>query len=112
MEIFLAQKKINIGDEFKLGAEGIGNKKGYHSIGEFISAILPNAYIIAGLILFFLILFGGFTMITAGGDSEKIGQGSKAITAALAGFVLVFASYWIIQIIQVLTGVKIFSPEF
>jgi len=101
---------FNIGGEFKLGNQGIAEKPAFNSLGDFISALLPNVYIIAGLILFFLILLGGFGILTAGGNPEKLAQGSKALTAALIGFLIIFASYWIIQIIEVLTGVKIFNP--
>ncbi len=107
MNKFLA---FNIGDEFKLGGEAIAGKTGYKSLGDFISSVLPNVYIIAGIILFFLIFLGGFGMLTAGGDPEKLAQGGKAVTAAIIGFLLIFASYWIIQIIEVLTGISIFNP--
>lgn len=101
---------LDIGKEFWLRKDtGIGNQPGYRTVGEFISKILPNVYIIAGLILFFLIFLGGFGLLTAGGDPEKIAQGGKTITAAIAGFAIIFASYWIIQIIEVLTGVSIFN---
>lgn len=104
---------IDIGMEFELKkdqgiCEGGTCTGGYSSIGAFISSLLPNAFVVAGLILFFLILFAGFTMIMAGGDSEKLSQGKKTLTAALAGFALIFASYWIIKIIEVITGIKIF----
>lgn len=101
--------KINIGDEFKIGSEGIGVKAGYDSIGDFLSILLPNVYIIAGLILFFLILLGGYGLLAAGDDPEKLKQSSKAVTASLAGFLIIFLSYWIIQIIEVLTGIDIFK---
>lgn len=98
---------IDIGQAFKIGNEGIGTKAGYGSIGAFVSAILPNVYIIAGILLFFLFIFGGFSIITSAGDPEKSKQGQQALTSAVIGFVLVFASYWIIQIIEVLTGLKL-----
>jgi uncharacterized membrane protein len=99
--------QIEIGKAFQIGGEGIGDKSGYESIGAFVSTLLPNVYIIAGIILFFLFIFGGFSIITASGDPEKAKQGQQALTSAIIGFVLVFASYWIIQIIEVLTGLKL-----
>ena len=99
--------QVNIGEAFRIGNEGIGQKSGYESIGSFVSALLPNVYIIAGIILFFLFIFGGFSIITAAGNPDKAKQGQQALTSAIIGFVLVFASYWIIQIIEVLTGLKL-----
>lgn len=105
---------FDIGEEFKLGGEeGIRGATGYSSIGELITAILPNIYVAASLILFFLLIGGGLMfMISAGRENpEGAATGKKAITAALIGFILIFASYWLIQIIEVVTGIQIFNPE-
>lgn len=102
---------VNIGDAFKVGGESIGTKEGYQSIGKFVSVILPNVYILAAIILFFLIIFGGFSIITSAGDPEKAKEGQQTLTAALIGFLVIFASYWIIQIIEVLTGVNLLNPS-
>lgn len=112
MSKLLAQ--INISKDYWLREEvGIGEPgSGYESIGGFISALLPNVYIIAGLILFFLIVLGGYGLLAAGDDPEKLKQSSKAVTASLAGFLIIFLSYWIIQIIELLTGIDIFKSGF
>ena len=105
---------VSIGNEFKIGGDkGIGQAgSGYETIGGFISSILPNVYIGAGLILLFLLLFGGLTTIINSDNPEAQDKGKQAITSALIGFLIIFASYWIIQIIQVLTGIKILNPPF
>lgn len=100
---------FEIGDAFQIGEQSIEGKAGYTTIGEFVSTVLPNVYVLAGLIMFFLILLGGIGLISAGGDTEKIQAGSKKITIAIAGFAIIFLSYWIIQIISLLTGIEIFS---
>jgi len=101
---------VNIGEAFKFGNQGIGQKSGYENIGSFISKILPNIYVVAGLILLFLLIGGGFAIISGAGNPDKQSQGSKAITAAVVGFIIIFASFWIIQIIEQITGIKIFNP--
>jgi len=106
--------KVNIGEEFWLKKNsGIGDKPAYQSIGSFISAILPNIYVIAGVILFLLMVFGGFTYIKSAGSSDEEGvkKGQQAITAALVGFLIIFASYWIIQLIEIITGIQIFGSK-
>jgi hypothetical protein len=102
---------IDIGEAYKIGNAGIESKKGYGSIGEFVSKIIPNIFIIAGVVFFFLLLFGGFGIITSGGNPEKNKQSSGIITAAITGFFVIFASYWLIQIIQYLTGINILNPQ-
>lgn len=104
--------QVNIGEQFLLkpgiGVESIG------TLGEFISAVLPNIYILAGLILLFLLIGGGIMVIVSAGQERPEGAatGKKAITAAVAGFFVIFASYWIIQIIEAVAGIEIFAPGF
>lgn len=85
--------------------------KNFTTLGSFVNVILKNAFTIAGVILLVLLIFGGFTFIVSagGGDAKKAEQAKHTITAALTGFILVFASYWIIQIIQIITGVPILN---
>ncbi|MFC1653710.1 hypothetical protein ACFL1M_02585 [Patescibacteria group bacterium] len=75
---------------------------------DLISQILPNIYVFAGILLLIYMLFGGFLMVTSSGG-EDTGKGSQIITNAIIGFVLIFASYWIIQIIEIITGITIFG---
>lgn len=106
---------VNIGQEFwiKVGS-GIGSNAGYSSIGQLIGAILPNIYIVAGIILLIFLIAGGFSIISASGKglTEGVEKGTKVITGALIGFLILFASYWIIQIVEKVTGLKIFESSF
>ncbi len=72
-----------------------------------ISSILPTVYIVAGLILFIYLVVGGFMLIASAGNEKQAEGGKQAVTNAIIGFVIIFASYWIIQIIQIITGLKI-----
>jgi hypothetical protein len=87
------------------------NEAGYTDNSQgflaWISAILPNVFILAGVLLFLYILFGGFLIITGAGDTKQTDTGKQALTNAIIGFVIVFASYWIIQIVEIVTGVPI-----
>lgn len=76
-----------------------------------ISSILPNIFIFAGLILFLYLVFGGFIMITGGGNPKNMDQGKSIITNAIIGFVVIFTSYWLIQIIEIITGIPILNPN-
>ncbi len=78
-------------------------------VGTLASIIVSNAVVIAAIILFFLFLVGGFTFISGSGqnDPQKAAQGKNAITAAVAGFVIIFVAYWIIRLIERLFGFSI-----
>lgn len=98
--------EVNIGEEFKFqkDAKAIDTFKDF---GSLVSQWLPNVYVAAGIVLFFMVLGGGFSMVMNAGNQEKLQQGQKVLTSALIGFAILFGSYWIIQIIQVITGVPI-----
>jgi len=93
----------------------LGNGKNlantYTSAAPLVSSILKNSLIIAGIIFLFLLVFGGIMFISSAGssDQKKTGQAQSAITSAVIGLAVVFSAYFIIQIIQVLTGVQILN---
>lgn len=76
---------------------------------DLINLLVPNIFIIAGTVMLFLLIGGGFTIITGGG-AEAVNKGKQQITLAILGFLIMFGAYWIIQIIELITGVKILSP--
>ena len=81
-------------------------------VGKLVSIIVSNAIIVAGIIMLFLILLGGISMIGGAGanNPQKVAQGKQTATIAVIGFIIVFAAYWIIQIIQKITGLQIVGP--
>jgi hypothetical protein len=110
----LLAQNIDIGKAFKLGGtRSITGVPAYQSLGGFISAVLPTVFVLSGIILFVLIVFGGLMMvINAGsGDAKKAEQGKNALTAALLGMVVIFVGYWLIVIIEFITGVRILTLE-
>lgn len=92
-------------------ALGLGNARGddLTTIGGIIGAFLPYVLTIAGLILFGMLVMGGFTMLAGAAEKESQEKGKKMITGALAGFFIIFAAYWIAQILQVIFKVNILS---
>ena len=103
---------FNIGEQLWLKEnQGIAGKGAYQSLGGFISAILPNIYVVAGIIAFVLVLVAGLMfIINAGkGQSEQAKKWQGTLTASIAGLLIIFLSYWIIQIIEALTGIKILN---
>ena len=84
----------------------LGNPQG---VGKIVSAFLADAIIAAGIILIFLLVFGGISIIAGAGESnpQKVGQGKQAATAALLGFIIIFSAYWILQIIKGVTGIDV-----
>lgn len=82
---------------------------GLTTFGMVVGAIVKNAFVLAALISFVLLIFGGFNVIVAAGDAKKAQQGKAAITGAVTGLLLVLGSYLIVQILDVLTGQRMFQ---
>jgi len=105
--------EVNIGKDFWVKDKiGIGTKDiGFNSIGDIISNLLNNVYVLAGIILFILLIVGGFMIMIAAGQEnpDQAKKGKQAITSALIGFVVIFCAYWIMKIIKILTGLDIFN---
>lgn len=59
------------------------------------------------IVLFVMLLMGGFKYITSGGDPKATESAKKTLTYAIGGVVLIAVSYLIILIIQELTGANI-----
>jgi hypothetical protein len=85
----------------------------FPSLATLINLILQNSLTIAGVILLALLIFGGISLILGAGasDPKKTQQGQKTVTSALIGFLIVFLAYFIIQIIEVITGLDILNPS-
>lgn len=87
----------------------LGNKLGSSNVGTIIGLVLPTVLTLAGLILFGMLIGGGFTMLAGAADKESQEKGKKMITSAITGFVIIFLAYWIAQILQIIFKINIVS---
>jgi len=107
---------VPIGDYFNLGdpagggainkITGISEYKD-GNLGSILSIVLRNIYVIAAIVLFIMIFVGGLGMIINAGNAEKQKQSSQTLSSAVLGFVIMFLSYWLIKIIEIITGTTI-----
>lgn len=95
---FLNSASSNLGDPNSIGA-------------NYVSAIISGAISIAGIILLFLLIGGGIAIISGAGksDPKSVEQGKKAATSALIGFIVVFSAYWIVKLVEQITGLSLIS---
>jgi hypothetical protein len=99
---------INIESKFLSGTNK--NLSDPANIGtKYISAIISGAISIAGIILLFLLIGGGIAIIAGAGksDAKAVEQGKKTATSALIGFVIVFSAFWIVKLVELITGLKL-----
>jgi len=72
-----------------------------------INAILKYVFVLTGLILFGMLIMGGFQMLASGGNPKAAEAGKARLTSAILGFLIVFAAYWITQIVSIIFGIDI-----
>jgi len=70
-----------------------------------VNLIVRNVFVVAGIILFLLVVYAGYLFITGG--TKGIEKAKEVLQGALIGFFVMFAAYWIVQIIKVVTGADI-----
>jgi len=65
------------------------------SLGEIVSRVIKVILSFLGVIFFLLMIYAGFTWMTAAGSEEKINQAKKTMAAAVIGLAIVLAAYTI-----------------
>ncbi|MBI4097876.1 MAG: hypothetical protein HY426_02445 [Candidatus Levybacteria bacterium] len=78
---------------------------GGEGIGELISDIITILFIIAVILAIAFLVYGGIKWIISGGDKTKVEAARGTIVAALVGLVLVFLSYFLINLITQFLGI-------
>lgn len=76
--------------------------------GKVISGSLPKCVTlvytlslgVGGLLAVFIVVWGGYLVMTAGGDAEAATHGKEYIASAVIGLALLFAAYLILQTIN------------
>ncbi|MFH1077662.1 MAG: pilin [Patescibacteria group bacterium] len=61
-----------------------------------INTLISSALALIGALFFVMFLYGGFTWMTAGGDSKKVESARKTLMNAAIGLIIVALSYAIV----------------
>lgn len=93
---------VDIGSSF---GSPLGQTK---TLGDLISIGLRVAFAVAGIFILFALVYAGFQMVAGAGksDQQAAQKAQAAATSAAIGFVVVFTAYWIVRIIEAITGIN------
>lgn len=80
--------------------------------GKMFSSILNVVMLIAAILVFAYLIFGGIQWITSGGDKSKAEEARNKITAAIIGLIIVAASYAVINLVVNFLGFGSFNDVF
>lgn len=81
------------------------------TISGLVSAAVIILLVIASLILIFILIAGGIAVMVSGrgGNAQQSEKGSKAITGAIIGLVIIFGAWAIITLLNAFFGINILS---
>lgn len=75
-------------------------------LGDLVTKLIPYFFAFAGSLLLIYLVWGGISLMLSAGDPKKIESGKNKITSALIGFIIVFVSYWIVQLFGLVLGIQ------
>ncbi len=81
-------------DLSKLGVTLISGQTDFLKI---LGSLVDKALILAGILAFLYVLYGGFMYLTSGGDATGANKGKTAITNAIIGIIIIALSYAIVN---------------
>ena len=84
---------------------------GARGIGTFFSNLIALIYIIAAIVLIFMILWGAFDWMTSEGDKEKLQGAQKKLINAFIGILLFAVAFGIIRVLGIFTGFTFFTGQ-
>ena len=82
------------------------------SITDIVKDLLPYIFSIAGIILLLYLILGGLQLMFAKGDPKAVQASWSKITNAVIGFVIIFAAYWIVQLVANALNIQIMKDIF
>ncbi len=100
--------EVKIDEAFLVG----DNPSPFTTLASLVNHLYKAMLIFGGVLIFFLMVIGGFQYVMGAGQerSDQVEKGKKAITWSVIGFLLLFTSYWIIQILKLVTGIDFLNP--
>lgn len=71
------------------------------------ASVVTSLLALGGIVLFLMLLSGGFKYLTSGGDPKATEGAQKTLTYAIGGLVMLAGSYIILKIIADFTGADV-----
>jgi cytochrome bd-type quinol oxidase subunit 2 len=75
-------------------------------MGDIVSGLISFALIVAAVVFFFMLVWGGLKWIMSQGDENKVKEARAQVTQALIGLAVVFAAWAILSLVAHLFGLS------
>lgn len=76
------------------------------TLGQIITTIINALFPLLGIVLLLYLVSGGLQLMTSKGDPKGVEAAKQKITNALVGIIIVFLSYYLVQLVLVFFGLK------
>jgi len=83
----------------------VSEVEAYQTPAGMVNLIVTNLFMLAGVLIFIAIMVAGFKFVI--GDTKGKDEAKTIATSTAIGFVVMFSAYWIIQIVEMVTGANI-----
>lgn len=64
-----------------------------------VTKIVDTLFIVLGVVCVFVIIYGGFLMMTSAGDPGKVAKGKKAVIGAIIGLLIAISAGAIVNFV-------------
>jgi len=75
-----------------------------NTLGDLVNRVLTFLLPMAGIVLLFVLIWGGYDYMMSQGNPEKIKSAQAKITTGLIGFFLLISSYLVVRVIAAIFG--------
>lgn len=89
---------LNIEQDFPI-AKNFGN------ISSFLNLFINLSLTLAAVAVLFMLIYGAFVYLTAGGVTENLQKAQKIIFWSILGIIMILASFFLVKLIGRIMGV-------
>lgn len=79
----------------------------FSDFSKILNLVIPLLVGGAALLAVAMALIGGYTLLTAAGDAEKVKTAQKTFKGAVIGFVIVFTAFLLVKLIEIILGIDL-----
>lgn len=77
----------------------------FNSLSSIVNKVVGYLIPIAGIILLFVLIWGGYDYLMSQGNPEKIKSAQAKMTTGIIGFILLVVSFLIVKVITIILGI-------
>jgi hypothetical protein len=75
------------------------------NFGLIVGQIVQLIFVIAVVVALLYLIYGGFRWLVSGGDKTQVGSAREHIVAAVIGLIIIFLSYFILNLLLAFFGI-------